>query len=147
MTWVYHRYAVERARDRMKKLHDEAVEAQQGVSLQSEATGSDAELLDEVVEFLSTLDGYQNENGSIGFLEGAERRDAFVWDWNKTIAQIGVFCKQYNIPEPELLFHPRVLDHMNAASSQRISGTLIYMGVKVRFGGYEQRDVLVSYPR
>lgn len=56
MTWDQHRYAVERARDFRRKLADEQNEAAQGVNLQGEANGSDAEMLDEVADFLRSRD-------------------------------------------------------------------------------------------
>lgn len=77
----------------------------------------------------------------------ASREHEFVDDWNRMVGAVSFFAQKWDLPAPEMLFHPRWLDHMNASSTQRISGTLIHMGVKVRFGGYEQRDVLVSYPR
>lgn len=75
MTWEQHRYAVERARDRMKELHDAAIEDREGVSLQSEAANSDMELLDDVVDFLKSLEG-----GKAGDPIGQQ----FVDDWNRT---------------------------------------------------------------
>ncbi len=144
MTWEQHRYAVERARDRMRKHADEANEAQGGVNLQGEAAASDAEMLDEVADFLQSLEGYRNEMGSIGFLEGEARRDAFIRDWNKTIGTVGVFAAQWGMPAPEMLFCPEWLAAMNYHSDVQIRSTLIWQGVKVRFGLVEQRDVLVT---
>lgn len=77
----------------------------------------------------------------------ASRAHEFVDDWNRTIDAVSMFATKYDLPRPEMLFHPRWLDRMNESSTLRISGTLIYRGVKARFGGYEQRDVLISYPQ
>jgi len=143
MTWEQHRYAVERARDRLRKQAEDIV-SHGGMNLQSEAASSDAEMLDEVVDFLHSLEGYRNEAGSIGFLEGEARRDAFIRDWNKTIGTVGVFAAQWGMRPPEMLFHPEWYAAMNYHSDVQIRSTLIWQGVKVRFGFVEQRDVLVT---
>lgn len=144
MNWQQHRYAVERARDRVQRQADEANELQGGVSLQGVAASSDAEMLDEVAHFLESLEGHSHGDGSIGLLVGEARRDAFIKDWNKTIGTVGVFAAQWNLPAPEMLFNPKWLEYMNRNSPQPIRATLIWQGVKVRFGHVEQRDVLVT---
>ncbi|WP_372732948.1 hypothetical protein [Novosphingobium sp.] len=144
MTWEQHRYAVERARDRMRRQADEADQLQGGVSLQGVAAASDAEMLDEVADFLESLEGRRHDLTSIGFLEGDARRDAFIRDWNRTIGTVGVFAAQWGLPAPEMLFHPKWHEAMNYNSSQPIRATLIWQGVKIRFGFVEQRDVLVA---
>lgn len=136
MTWEQHRFAVERARDRLKKEADAAESARGGISIQSVAGHTDAEMLDEVAEFLLTLDGPKN---------GFPTRENFVMQWNKTIAQVGVFAQQQKLPAPELIFNPLWHDKINDACDSPILGTLIWMGVRIRFGAFEQRDVLRQY--
>jgi hypothetical protein len=67
---------------------------------------------------------------------------AFVDDYNRMIATVSNFCDQYMIGKPDMIFHPAVLDRMKSASGVRdMLGTLIFMGIRVRFGTWEQRDV------
>lgn len=133
MSWEQHRYAVERARDRMKEAHDAAVEACDGVSLQSEAAGSDAELLDDVVYFLKKLEGGK---------AGDSRGQQFVDDWNRTLITISNFCEQYNLPKPDMIFSRVWRDQMSAFAGVLIGTPLIYCGVRLRFGQLESMDVL-----
>lgn len=168
MSWEQERYAVERARDRMKKLadsvNDHCLECGEGcdgpekdweckcpkgptfagVTLQGEAASSDAEMLDNVVDFLKSLDGYDTSKGSIGFLEGKDATDAFVAEWNKVIATISVFCDQYSLPKPDMIFHLKWQRLMSEFAGQHIGAPLIYAGVRVRFGEMRSMDVLVS---
>lgn len=133
MSWEQHRYAVERARDRMKQLHDAAVEDRQGVSLQSEAANADAELLDDVADFLKSLEG-SKAGDSLG--------QQFVDDWNRTIITISNFCGQYDLPKPDMIFHQKWRTHMSAVAQRPIGSPVIYGGVRVRFGQLESMDVL-----
>ncbi len=135
MTWEQHRYAVERARDRMKKLHDAAIEDREGISLQSEAANSDMELLDDVVDFLKSLEGAK---------AGDPIGQQFVDDWNRTIVTLSNFCGLYDLPKPDMIFHHRWQDRMSAVAGIRIGSPLIYAGVRVRFGRFESMDVLRS---
>ena len=118
MTWEQHRGAVERARDC-------------GIPLPG-----DAELLDDVVDFLRSLEG--SKAGDI--LENPGQ--AFVDDWNKTICTLSNFCGLYNLPKPDMVFHPKWQMHMSHIAGQRIGAPLIYAGVRVRFGMFESCDVL-----
>lgn len=68
---------------------------------------------------------------------------AFVDDYNRMIATVANFCDRYMVPKPDLIFPPQMLERMKSASGVRdMLGTLIFMGVRVRFGVWEQRDVL-----
>lgn len=136
MSWEQHRYAVERARDRMKERADAINEEKQMVTLQGEAAGGDAELLDDVAEFLQSLEG--SKAGQI--LENPG--EAFIADWNRMVGTISVLCGQYDLPKPEMVFHPKVLSLMRSISNSRIADTIIFAGVKIRFGKFEQADVL-----
>lgn len=71
-----------------------------------------------------------------------QNREKFIRDWDQMIGRISNFCDYNNLPKPEMLFHPAWLDKMNSVSDYRIMGTLIYAGVKVRFGRIEQYDVI-----
>jgi hypothetical protein len=67
----------------------------------------------------------------------------FVDDYNRMIATVSNFCDKHNIRKPDLIFHPSVLTKMKAASGvNSMLGTLIFMGVRVRFGDWEQRETL-----
>lgn len=138
MSWEQHRYAVERARDMRRKFADEHNEASGMVNLQGEANGSDAEMLDEVADFLKSLEGSKAGDQMI------DRGQSFVADWNKMIATISVLCSQYQLPKPDMIFHYKWQDHMSYVAGQRIGSPLIYAGVRVRFGIFESMDVLRS---
>jgi hypothetical protein len=69
---------------------------------------------------------------------------AFTDDYNRMIATVANFCARYDIDKPDIIFRPRMLDKLRATSQQNILGTLIFMGVRVRFGLWEQRDVFRS---
>lgn len=134
MSWEQHRYAVERAARLRRKAADEINEANQGVSLQGEAQGSDAEMLEEVGEFLRSLDGAQ---------PGMEQGERFVADWNATIAHLSCFCSRYDLPKPDMIFHPSWQRYMSTIAGVTIGSPIIYAGVRVRFGRLESRDVLL----
>lgn len=135
MSWEQHRYAVERARDLRRKLANEINEENQAVSLQGEAQGGDAELLNELADFLRSLEGskagqWQEDAGA-----------AFVADWNKAIADLSNFCARYDLPKPDMIFHPKWQAHMSYVARQTIGSPLIYAGVRVRFGMFQSMDV------
>lgn len=70
------------------------------------------------------------------------KAEEFVDDWNRMIGTISFMAAKYDLPAPDLVFHPKWRDHMRLMSRENIQGTLIYMGVRARFGMFEQRDVL-----
>jgi hypothetical protein len=74
--------------------------------------------------------------------ERAPAGKSFTEDYNRMIGGISDFCNRYQVRKPELIFHPSMLDRMNMESNERILGTLIFMGIRVRFGTFEQADVL-----
>jgi hypothetical protein len=135
MSWEQHRYAVERARDHRRKVADSINESEQMVTLQGEANASDAEMLDEVADFLKSLEGGRRDEIS---------GPAFVADWNKMIAEISTFCARYDMPKPDMLFHPKWQGYMSTIAQQRIGSPLIYAGVRVRFGTLRPMDVIIS---
>lgn len=143
MSWEQHRYAVERAARMRREIADRQNEAAQMVNLQGEANGSDAEMLEEVAEFLKSLEGYDDRKGSIGFLEGREAQDAFIAEWNKTIATVSVFCDRYGMKKPDMIFVPEWQEYMSVIAGQRIGAPIVYAGVRVRFGKLSPMDVLV----
>lgn len=144
MSWEQHRYAVERAARMRREFADKHNEmSPPHVNLQAEANGSDAEMLEEVGEFLKSLEGYDDRKGSIGFLEGIELGNAFIAEWNKTVATVSVFCDRFNLPKPDMIFLPEVQYHMSKIAGQRIGSPIIYAGVRVRFGRLAPMDVLV----
>jgi hypothetical protein len=133
MSWEQHRYAVERAARMRREIADRQNEAAQMVNLQGEANGSDAEMLDDVADFLKSLEGSKAGDGE---------RQRFVDDWNKTITTLSNFCAYYDLPKPDMLFHPKWQHHMSAVAQRPIGSPLIYAGVRVRFGRFESCDVL-----
>lgn len=160
MSWEQHRYAVERARDLRRKaadaINDHCIECLMkhdgsanwrcgcpdgeptfaGATLQGEANGSDAEMLDEVADFLRSLEGSKKDQ----FV--TDPGGAFVDDWNKMVATISVLCSQHDLPKPEMVFHPTWLARMRDISNTRIADTIVYAGVKIRFGRFVQFDGL-----
>lgn len=160
MGWEQHRYAIERARDMRRKAADAindhcmkcgrkvpemvgyrcacpgGVPTHAGVTLQGEANSSDAELLDDVADFLLSLDGSK----------AGQRLDdpgtAFIADWNQTIGHISNFCAIWDLPKPDMIFHQKWQSHMSAVAGMRIGSPLIYAGVRVRFGSLQSMDVL-----
>jgi hypothetical protein len=69
---------------------------------------------------------------------------SFTDDYNRMIAVVANFCDKHNVHKPDMIFHPKMLDRMRATSGLNMLGTLIFMGVRVRFGLWEQADVLRS---
>lgn len=69
---------------------------------------------------------------------------SFTDDYNRMVAAVSNFCAKHDIQKPDLIFHPKMLDRMRAVSGQNIRGTLIFMGLRVRFGHFEQADVFRS---
>jgi hypothetical protein len=74
------------------------------------------------------------------------RGEEFIDDWNSMIAHVAQFSDKWNLPKAEMIFHPCVHTTMNAVAQERILGTLIHKGVKVRFGRFEQSTVLREEP-
>ncbi len=68
--------------------------------------------------------------------------EEFAADWNKIIATISWMSKKHNLRAPDLIFHPEWLIRMRQMSGKYIIGTLIHMGVRSRFGRFEQATVL-----
>lgn len=68
----------------------------------------------------------------------------FAHEWNEIIGLVSLFASKRNMPKPEMIFHPKWLEYMNSLSDIRLAPVLIYMDVKIRFGYFEQRDVLKS---
>ena len=153
MTWEQHRYAIERAARRLKEANDaindccvvcdsgalgveycrcEDGPTLAGMTLQGEALSSDAEMLDDVADFLQSLDGSKAD-------EIPSKQ--FVDEWNRMIGYISVMTGRYGLPKPEMLFEPEWIDRMSQIAGMRIQPVLIYGGVKVRFGRMEQADV------
>lgn len=136
MSWEQHRYAVERAARIRRKAAENINEASQMVTLAGEANSSDAEMLEEVGEFLKSLEG--SKAGDI--LENPGQ--AFVDDWNKAITTLSNFCGLYDLPKPDMIFHQKWRVHMSRVAQREIGSPLIYAGVRVRFGTLESMDVL-----
>lgn len=66
---------------------------------------------------------------------------AFVNDWNSMVATISTFCAMYDMRKPDMIFHPQWLRRIRATAEHPIAGTLIHMGVRIRFGAFEQATV------
>lgn len=154
MSWEQHRYAVERAA-RMRRASADAINGHcmecgmkptpggvckcqagptyAGVTLQGEANSSDAEMLEEVAEFLKALEGSKADDG-----EGQR----FIDDWNKTITAVSNFCGYYDLPKPDMIFTREWRQRMSVIAERPIGSPIIYAGVRVRFGTLESMDVL-----
>lgn len=68
--------------------------------------------------------------------------EAFVEGWNGMVATVSEFSARYNLPKPQMIFHPQWLSHMNKISDIRLAPVIIHMDVKIRFGMFEQVDAL-----
>lgn len=161
MSWEQHRYAVERARDRMKatadRINDHCMECSAkhdgsddwrcgcpdgeptfaGATLQGEAASSDAEMLDDVADFLRSLEGSKKGQAI------TDPGGAFVADWNQMIAVISNVCGQYDLPKPDMVFLPVWQARMSMIAQTKIGSPLIYAGVRCRFGRFASFDALV----
>lgn len=66
----------------------------------------------------------------------------FAHDWNNMIATVAEICTQYGMRRPDMIFHPEWRRAIFVASAHPISDTLVHMGVRVRFGTWQQVDAL-----
>lgn len=66
----------------------------------------------------------------------------FADDYNRMIATVSNFCAKHDVKTPDMLFGRDMLAKMCASSDVPLLGTLIFRGVRVRFGQIEQADVL-----
>jgi hypothetical protein len=82
-----------------------------------------------------------NEIGPMDPTSSPLRGEEFVKDWNRMIATVAEFSDKWNLPKAEMTFHPKVHVTMNLVARDRILGTLIHMGVKVRFGFFVQGTI------
>ena len=48
---------------------------------------------------------------------------------------------KYDLPKPEIILSMPWFDFLNASMQERFAPVAIYMGVKIRFGSFEQADV------
>ena len=75
------------------------------------------------------------------YVEGHQRQE-FVDDWNRMIAAIATFSDKYDLAKPDMVYPPEVHALMNSVAETRLLGTLIWNGVRVRFGRFEQAEIL-----
>jgi hypothetical protein len=74
-----------------------------------------------------------------------QKRDEIVADWNAMVAAVAQFSDKYELPKGELIFPPVVLDNLRDACRERLLDTFIFMGVRIRFGRFQQMDVFRQY--
>lgn len=72
----------------------------------------------------------------------AFHRDEFVNDWNAAIATVSMYAEKYNMRKPDMVFHPDWLRKIRVMSHEHIAGTLVHMGVRVKFATWQQVDAL-----
>jgi hypothetical protein len=83
---------------------------------------------------------------NLGAPYGSEqKRDEIVADWNAMVAAVAQFSDKYELPKGELIFPPVVLDNLRDACRERLLDTFIFMGVRIRFGRFQQMDVFRQY--
>lgn len=75
-------------------------------------------------------------------LETAEQRQQFVDDWNNMVATVAEFSNKYDLGKPDMVYPPEVHTLMNSVGNTRLLPTVIWQGVRVRFGRFEQADTL-----
>lgn len=73
---------------------------------------------------------------------GEAERQEFVDDWNKMVAGVARFSEKWDMPKGELVFPPEMLSVMRSVSSVQLLDTFVAMGIRTRFGRFEQMDVL-----
>jgi hypothetical protein len=110
-----------------------AVAKEEGGGWNFEAVNLGIGTLDEIIEALSAFEGSQ---------PGHSRDEAFIADWNKMVVNIGYFAAKYNMKAPQMVFHPQWRMHMARISTEPLAPVIIYEGVKIRFGYFEQVDAL-----
>lgn len=81
---------------------------------------------------------------SPGFDTDEQARERFANDWNELISRINRFAKKYDMPAPDLIWHPRWFEHIQSTVVSPLLSTLIWGGVRSRFGFWEQRDTFRS---
>lgn len=66
----------------------------------------------------------------------------FVTEWNHMVGTVSNFASKYNMPKPQMVFHPEWLYRMRSVSHTPLMPVIIYMGIKIQFGTFEQVDAL-----
>lgn len=68
--------------------------------------------------------------------------EEFAKDWNENFARLSAMATKYDLPKPEIILGHEWFDFVNMSMRERFAPVAIYMGVKIRFGCFEQADVL-----
>jgi hypothetical protein len=74
-------------------------------------------------------------------IDPATRAEEFANDWNENFARLSEMATKYNLPKPEIILPMDWLNFVNKTLQERIAPVAVYMGVKIRFGRFEQADV------
>lgn len=74
--------------------------------------------------------------------KGEAQRQEFVDDWNKMVAGVAHFSEKWDAPKGELVFPPEMLSIMRSVSNVQLLDTFVALGIRTRFGRFEQMDVL-----
>lgn len=75
-------------------------------------------------------------------IDPVERAEEFAKDWNDNFARLSQMATKYDLPKPEIILDFKWFDFLNMSMRERFAPVAIYMGVKIRFGCFEQADVL-----
>ena len=78
-------------------------------------------------------------------IDPVERAEEFAKDWNENFARLSAMATKYDLPKPEIILGHEWFDFVNMSMRERFAPVAIYMGVKIRFGCFEQADVLRTF--
>lgn len=71
-----------------------------------------------------------------------EKRQECVDDWNRMVATVSEFSEKWDLPKADMVFHPKALALIRTVAQENIRSTLIHLGVRVRFGIFEQAEII-----
>jgi len=78
-------------------------------------------------------------------IDPVDRAEEFAKDWNENFARLSAMATKYDLPKPEIILGHEWFDFVNMSMRERFAPVAIYMGVKIRFGCFEQADVLRTF--
>lgn len=75
-------------------------------------------------------------------IDPIEQAEDFAKDWNDNFARLSAMATKYDLPKPEIILRSEWLHFLDRSMNERFAPVAIFMGVKIRFGCFEQADVL-----
>lgn len=75
-------------------------------------------------------------------LSTPEERQKFVDDWNAMVATVAAYSDKYMLPKPDMIYPPEVHTAMISVAETRLLPTVIWQGVRIRFGRFEHTESL-----